>query len=121
MAIGRYRKAPPDASAVIGCVLLRDLFFVPEGQALDAPSDFAKNIVSFKSYDLSAGGRHVDVMFDTMLNMPISGSPTPLATTWSYRGQSSGVTAWSPRPRGSAGVQGSGTHLLRRPPMRHHR
>jgi putative restriction endonuclease len=68
MAIGRYRKAPPDASAVIGCVLLRDLFFVPEGQALDAPSDFAKNIVSFKSYDLSAGGRHVDVMFDTMLN-----------------------------------------------------
>lgn len=66
-AIGRYRKAPPDPTAVIGCLLLRNLFFVPEGQTLDGPDDFAKNIVKYKGYDLAAGGRHVDLMFDTML------------------------------------------------------
>lgn len=68
IAISRYRKAPLDLSAVIGCVLLRDLFFVPESQTLDAPGDFAKNIVNFKGYDLTAGGRHVDVMFGALLN-----------------------------------------------------
>jgi putative restriction endonuclease len=67
-AIARYRKAPPDIAAVIGCVLLRDLFFLPAGATLDAPSDFAKNIVNFKGYDLATTGRHVDVMFDTMLD-----------------------------------------------------
>lgn len=66
-AIARYRKEAPDVRTVIGCVLLRDLFFVPVEQTLDAPDDFAKNIVSFKGYDLSSTGRHVDVMFDTML------------------------------------------------------
>ncbi len=66
-AIARYRRAVPDLAAVIGCVLLRDLFFVPAGETLDAPRDFAKNIVNFKGYDLTGAGRHVDLMFDTML------------------------------------------------------
>lgn len=65
--IARYRKSAPDRTAAIGCVLLRDIFFVPEGETLDAPSDFAKNIVNFKGYDLTATGQHVDLMFDTML------------------------------------------------------
>lgn len=54
-------------SATIGCVLLRDLFFVSDADALDAPTDFAKNIVNFKGYDLAGSGRHVDLMFETML------------------------------------------------------
>lgn len=66
-AIARYRKAPPDVGTVIGCVLLRDLFFVPAGSTLDAPGDFAKNIVNFKGYDLATTGKHVDVMLDDML------------------------------------------------------
>ncbi len=66
--ISRYRKTPPDVTAVIGCVLLRDIFFVREGETIDAPDDFAKNIVRVKGYDLDTTGRHVDVMFDTMLS-----------------------------------------------------
>lgn len=53
--IGRYRKAPADPAMRIGCVLLRDLFFTSESATLDAPSDFAKNIVRFKGYELGGG------------------------------------------------------------------
>ncbi len=67
MSIARYRKTPPDESALIGCVLLRDLFFVAPRDALDAPTDFAKNIVRYKGYDLATSGAHVDLMFDTLL------------------------------------------------------
>lgn len=68
LAIANYRKEQPDARTVIGCVLLRDLFFAQPHETLDAPGDFAKNIVRFKGYDLSApSGRHVDLMFETLL------------------------------------------------------
>ncbi len=78
-AIARYRnkarrlepgadRSGDEGAAVIGCILLRDLFFVPVGLTLDAPDDFAKNIVNFKRYDLQTHGRHVDVMFETLLN-----------------------------------------------------
>lgn len=66
-AIARYRKSQPDVTTVIGCVLLRDLFFLPPGRTLDAPGDFARSIVRFKGYDLESTGRHVDLMFDSML------------------------------------------------------
>lgn len=67
-AIAGYRKSPPDPEAVIGCVLLRDLFFVPSGQALDAPTDFAKNIVRFKGYELGASANQLDVIFSDLLD-----------------------------------------------------
>lgn len=67
-AIAAYRKQPPDPRAQIGCVMLRDLFFVPQGQTLAAPTDFAKNIVRFKGYDLATTGRHVDAMFNALLD-----------------------------------------------------
>lgn len=67
-AIARYRKAQPDVATVIGCVLLRDLFFLPPGKTLDAPRDFARSIVRYKGYDLESTGRHVDLMFDSMLS-----------------------------------------------------
>lgn len=66
-SIARYRKARPDTGASIGCVLLRDLFFLSPEETLAAPSDFAKNIVRFKGYDLLGAGAHVDLMFETML------------------------------------------------------
>lgn len=66
-AIAKYAKAEPDPNVVIGCVLLRDLFFVGNHDALDAPDDFAKNIVRFKRYDLGAAGSRIDLIFDSML------------------------------------------------------
>ncbi|MEJ7833731.1 MAG: HNH endonuclease [Nocardioides sp.] len=59
-AIAGYRKGSPDPTVRIGCVLLRDLFFVSEDLALEAPSDFAKNIVRFKGYDLSLPGTEIE-------------------------------------------------------------
>lgn len=53
--IARYRKTRPDARMVIGCVLLRNLFFTAEDATLPAPADFAKNIVRFKGYDAGTG------------------------------------------------------------------
>lgn len=66
-SIARYRKERPDACASIGCVLLRNLFFLAPEETLAAPGDFAKNIVRFKGYELAGSGAHVDLMFETML------------------------------------------------------
>lgn len=67
-AIGSYRKLSPDPSMEIGCVLLRDIFFADPARTLEAPADFAKNIVRFKGYDLSGSGRHLDVTFQELLD-----------------------------------------------------
>ena len=53
--IAGYRRERPDPRARIGCVLLRDLFFADADRALPAPADFAKNVVSYKGYDLASG------------------------------------------------------------------
>lgn len=66
-AIARYRKAAPDPRMLIGCVLLRDLFFVPSGAQVPAPDDFAKNIVRFKGYDLQTTGNDIGHRLDVML------------------------------------------------------
>lgn len=66
-SIARYRKERPDAGVSIGCVLLRNLFFLAPEETLAAPGDFAKNIVRFKGYELAGSGAHVDLMFETML------------------------------------------------------
>lgn len=55
LRIARYRKTLPDPQMVIGCVLLRNLFFTPLESTRAAPPDFAKNIVRFKGYELGAG------------------------------------------------------------------
>lgn len=67
-AISSYRKQPVDSSARIGCVLLRDIFFAHPGGELPGPSDFAKNIVKYKGYDLDAPGAQVDLMFSALLD-----------------------------------------------------
>jgi putative restriction endonuclease len=55
--IEQYRRARPDPMAEyqIGCVILRDVFFLPRDQWIAAPSDFQRNIVRGKTYDLSIG------------------------------------------------------------------
>jgi len=51
-----YRREPisPHEDPVIGCILIRDPRFFPEGQLAAPPPDFASNIVQGKGYDLSA-------------------------------------------------------------------
>lgn len=60
-AIGRYRRAPLEVGEdpKIGCILLREVNFtdVP----LDAPPDFAANVVTGKTYDLAtSSGSYVE-------------------------------------------------------------
>jgi putative restriction endonuclease len=52
-AINGYRPGPGEPDPVIGCVLVRDLFFVPSDEAPAAPPDFASNIVRWKTYELT--------------------------------------------------------------------
>jgi putative restriction endonuclease len=50
--ISHYRKAPADESTDVGCIMLEQPFFFTRSEWIPAPTDFAKNIVSGKSYDL---------------------------------------------------------------------
>lgn len=53
--IGQYRRRPlsPTEDPEIGCVLLRNVFFVPPDEGLPRPSSFARNVVTGKSYSLA--------------------------------------------------------------------
>lgn len=62
------RPGETDTATQIGCVLLRNLFFMPPDRAIPQPDDFASNLTRARGYDLSASGRHVDVMFGAMLD-----------------------------------------------------
>lgn len=69
-AIAKYRRHPlgPLEDPEIGCVLLRDVFFVPPHEALPRPSDFAKNLVSGKAYDFAApNGSAVEAALGALL------------------------------------------------------
>lgn len=52
--IDNYRRAPADPrnDPVIGCIILREPFFLPEGDWIPVPSDWAPNIVQGRTYDL---------------------------------------------------------------------
>jgi putative restriction endonuclease len=61
--ISYYRRAPMEEldDPTIGCVLLRDVSFVPPDEGLPAPPDFARNIVTGKTYDLTVStGSYVE-------------------------------------------------------------
>jgi putative restriction endonuclease len=47
----KYRRSPIDINAQIGCILLRQPFFLDEFDWIPVPPDFAKNIVQGKTYD----------------------------------------------------------------------
>ena len=65
--IARYRNEPPSLGMQIGSVLLRDTFFVDEEATLPGPFDFAKNIVTYKTYDLAAAS-HVEAALQELLS-----------------------------------------------------
>ncbi len=89
-AIAGYRKEAPDPKTRIGCVLLRDLFFASEGEALPAPADFSKNIVRFKGYDL-AQDTFLERHFRMLLGSARSRAAEPDGETLSVAGDTRGL------------------------------
>ncbi|MCA9509144.1 MAG: HNH endonuclease [Myxococcales bacterium] len=55
--IGKYRRVEVEdrKNFTIGCILLEQPFFLNQSQWIPAPSDWARNIVQGKRYDLSIG------------------------------------------------------------------
>lgn len=72
-AVGRYRSRgtkPHDDDPSIGCILLRDTFFVPDELGVPEPPDFARNIVQWKGYDLSSPtGSYVEQALQRLLTL----------------------------------------------------
>ncbi len=67
--IAHYRKEPlgVDEDPYIGCVLLRDVFFVSEERAEPPPPDWAPNLVQGRSYDLSTTNSHLETSLQRLL------------------------------------------------------
>ncbi|GAA4937020.1 hypothetical protein GCM10023224_17490 [Streptomonospora halophila] len=102
----RKEPMPDGGDPEIGCVFLRDPFFLPEDVAADPPPDFAPNLVQGRSYDLSADVRYADyfhrvavqsdrVLFDIDDSKPwhrpgpVYGEPKPRPVRcgqWSFQG-----------------------------------
>lgn len=51
----------------IGCLLLRDLHFVPDGECVPAPSTFTKNTVQGRSYECPGEDPVIDQMVQVLL------------------------------------------------------
>jgi putative restriction endonuclease len=65
--IGKYdRSRINEADPEIGCVMLRDVCFFPDGQQPAAPPDWSPSIVRGKSYDV-ASGSYVEQVFAALL------------------------------------------------------
>ena len=65
--IARYNRSG-EADPEIGCVMLHDVRFFPDGQRPEAPPDWSKNIVQGKSYDLAtAEGSYLEHVFTALL------------------------------------------------------
>jgi len=62
----RTRALEPLEDPDIGCILLRDVFFVDEADSVAPPPDFAANIVSGKSYDF-APGSYLERVLESLL------------------------------------------------------
>lgn len=72
-SIRRYRTGDGEPDPLIGCVLLRDLFFVAGADALPGPVDFAKNIVRFKGYDLDRPNSPLEsALFELLLRSGVA-------------------------------------------------
>jgi len=87
--IGSYRRRAlePPEDPDIGCILLRDVFFVDDVDSASPPTDFAGNIVSGKSYDLTSGSYLERVLESLLLHSqaptsvpgPVFGDPMLVA------------------------------------------
>lgn len=62
----RYRRIKPAVHEdyTVGCILLAQPFFFPRRDWISVPSDFSRNIVQGKSYDLTKG--HGQVLWDAV-------------------------------------------------------
>lgn len=58
--IEKYRGLPPDPKEdyVIGCIILEEPFFFERANWIAVPDDFSRNIVRYKSYDLTREPGH---------------------------------------------------------------
>lgn len=67
-SIARYRRAAlePTEDPEIGCVLLRNVFFVSEARAEPGPRDWGRGIMQGKSYDLSSAS-HLEAAIERLL------------------------------------------------------
>ena len=64
----RNRVAGEDHDPEIGCIMLRDVRFFDEAEAMDAPPGWAGNIVQGRGYDLeSAEGSYLEEVFAALL------------------------------------------------------
>lgn len=67
--IAAYRRtAAPGPDPEVGCIMLNDVFFVSPEHSLEAPPDWARNIVQGKTYALGAvGGSYVESAMRALL------------------------------------------------------
>lgn len=82
LRIERLRRtdSDPHQDYTIGCVILQDPFFLSDDHWIPVPSDFSRNIVQGKSYDLRTGtGRQLweAVMGQRLANRPSRVSEVP--------------------------------------------
>lgn len=69
--VGGYRKATlaPSEDPAIGCIMLRDVYFTDLDELVDAPPDFAPNVVRYKGYDLARPeGLYIESAIDQMMH-----------------------------------------------------
>lgn len=70
LRVGKYRREDfgRGDDPVIGCVLLNDVTFFPEGETEPAPADFSKNIVQGKTYVAKESGAQplIDLLVDKL-------------------------------------------------------
>lgn len=77
-AIARYRRAPLLAGEdpEIGCILLRDVTFTES--PIEAPRDFAANVVTGKTYDLAqTSSSYIETALRILLSTPSAPSQVP--------------------------------------------
>ena len=85
----RYRRSPPVGREdfTIGCILLTQPFFLPEERWIPIPSDWSRNIVQGKTYDLSTepGARLLHQLREALEGLQLHdssaeryGSPIPI-------------------------------------------
>jgi putative restriction endonuclease len=112
--VGRYRSQPidPGEDPVIGCVIIRDVFFFPEDRTAGPPPDFASNIVQGKSYDLA---RHAAAgYFHDLLHSVGIGVSIDLSEPWHRDGPVYGDPRLAPRRLGQQAFQAVVLHAYER-------
>ncbi|GAB2964019.1 hypothetical protein GCM10027280_61140 [Micromonospora polyrhachis] len=77
--VSRYRREPirADEDPVIGCILLKDPVFFPDGTHAAPPPDFKANIVQGKGYEISKDSSgYFEVLLSQMLGIAVEVDPS---------------------------------------------